>query len=394
MRLICTFENQKQAYQLSSFLMNQGIENKLEVIKNTAWDSHEYGNIACRIWVYDEDQAEAAMGYASEFVHNPDDPRFQLSASSFQKPTPQLLKPDAIEMPSRAKASLPSPKGQPLGAVTLYTLITCILLLIAATFTTPNYRNISHTIPYTPVFTSSLNKLLMYDYPKAYELIDRIVSTYGIDSLLNPEAIPAAGQYLLQQYTQTPYWQGYYEQLVEHFKEPENPLKTNAPMFEKIREGEWWRLFTPALLHSDLFHLFFNMIWLVVLGRQIEQKIGSVRYILFILITGIFSNTAQYLMSGANFLGFSGVLCAMLAFIWVRQRKAGWEGYQLDKSTFTFITVFILLMFALQNFSFFLEVYSNTSMPIAIANTAHLSGAFVGFILARTSFFAWHAKKR
>ncbi len=234
----------------------------------------------------------------------------------------------------------------------------------------------------------------MYDYPKAYELIDRIVKAYGIESLQNLDALPQAGQYLLQQFNQTPYWQGFYDKFVEHFKHPEQAWNFDAPMFEKIREGQWWRLFTPCLLHSDLFHLFFNMIWLVVLGRQMEQKIGSLRYTLFIVITAVFSNTAQYLMSGSNFLGFSGVLCAMLAFIWVRQRRAGWEGYQLDKSTFTFITFFILFMFALQNLSFFLEVYSNTTMPIGIANTAHLTGAFIGFILGRMQFFTWHARQK
>lgn len=394
MRLICTFDNQKQAYQLSAFLTSQGVENKLEVTKINEWDSPEYGNVTCRLWVYDEEQTDAAMKFADEFMQNPNDPRFHLSAHPFQKSSPILLKPDAIETPSRKRIVGPPAKEQPLGVVTLYTLMICILLLVVDTFTSPAYHNISRTIPTTPVFTSSINKGLLYDYPKAYELIDRLVSSYGIESLQNPETLPQPGQNLLQQFNQTPYWQGFYEQFVEHVKQPEKPVAINAPMFEKIRQGEWWRLFTPALLHSDLFHLFFNMVWLVVLGRQMEQKLGSFRYLLFIVFTAVFSNTAQYLMSGANFLGFSGVLCAMLAFIWVRQRKAGWEGYQLDKNTFRFITVFILLMFALQNLSFFLEVYSNTFMPISVANTAHLSGAFMGYILAHLPFFTWHAKKK
>lgn len=394
MRLICTLEDQRQGYQLSSFLMGQGIENQLEVITNTDWDSSDYGSVVCRVWAYDEDQMENALRLTNEFLSNPDQSRFQLPSNISQKPTlPSQVQDKGVSSAPPPKKTFQSPKEQPLGAITLYTLIICVLLLIVSTFTSPSYRNISHRIPPTPVFTSPINKALMYDYPKAYQLIDRIVNAYGIESLQNLETLPSGGQQLLKQFDETPYWQGFYDKVVAHFKQPEQSWNFNAPLFEKIRNGEVWRLFTPALLHEGLFHLFFNMIWLVVLGRQIEQKIGSLRYLIFIAVTAAISNTAQYLMSGADFLGFSGVLCAMLAFIWVRQRRAGWEGYQLDRNTFAFIAFFILFMFALQNLSFFLEVYSNTVMPIGIANTAHVIGALSGYVLGHMKFFTWQTNK-
>ena len=108
-----------------------------------------------------------------------------------------------------------------------------------------------------------------------------------------------------------------------------SPSSSTLPCSKKSRREKYWRLFTPCLLHNDIFHIFFNMIWLVVLGKQMEMRLSLFRYALFILIAAVVTNTAQYLMSGSNFIGFSGVLCAMLTFIWMRQKKTAWEGYQL-----------------------------------------------------------------
>ena len=43
------------------------------------------------------------------------------------------------------------------------------------------------------------------------------------------------------------------------------------PLFEKIRQGELWRLFTPCILHRDFLHILFNMIWVWILVKQIEE---------------------------------------------------------------------------------------------------------------------------
>jgi GlpG protein len=150
-----------------------------------------------------------------------------------------------------------------------------------------------------------------------------------------------------------------------------------------------WRLFTPCLLHANIIHILFNLLWFMILGKLIEFRLGIARYLLLIVAVGIFSNTAQYLMSGAEFLGISGVLCGMIAFIWMRQRCAAWEGYELQPGTFAFFMFFILTMAAIQFLSFVLEFYNGTTLSVGIANTAHLSGALAGFILGRMKFFSW-----
>jgi membrane associated rhomboid family serine protease len=60
-----------------------------------------------------------------------------------------------------------------------------------------------------------------------------------------------------------------------------------------IHDGEWWRLVTPAVLHSDVpsafgplgtEHLVANLLTLIVFGPRIERRVGPV-----VLLVGFFS---------------------------------------------------------------------------------------------------------
>ena len=392
MRLIIALNDIPQGQMFSTFLSNEGIENLCEISTNNDWGNADYGNRTCKIWIYEEDNLEQTLKWAEEFQQDPNNPRFLHSEKKtskllesiqtvIQEPSPQ--KPQFI--PNKVKTL----EKEPLGTITLYLLLICTFLFIFGEMTTPSYTTPPTSIPLTPLFTSPIKKVLFYDYPQAYEIIDKLAEAYGVSRLQNLNDLPEDGHILLEQYVHAPYWQGFYQKVLNFYQRNEPFWNFTTPMFEKIHEGEIWRLFTPALLHSDIFHIFFNMIWLIIFGRQIEQRVGALHYILFLLLTGVFSNTAQYLMGGANFIGFSGILCAMLTFIWARQKIAPWEGYQLQSSTVTFLLCFISILFSIQMISFFLEVYTNTSISPGIANTAHLSGAFIGYILGRMQLFAW-----
>jgi len=99
------------------------------------------------------------------------------------------------------------------------------------------------------------------------------------------------------------------------------------------------------------------------------------------------------MMSGPNFLGYSGILCAMLSFIWVRQRKAAWEGYVLQDSTMGFMLLFLITVAVIQLASFYMEINGKTAFAIAIANTAHFTGLILGYILGHLNFFSWTPSK-
>lgn len=379
MRLLCTLENEQEAIQLSQYLNENHIANNLEMNISRDWGSDAYGTNISTIWVIEEDQFEKAEQLFQRFQANPP-PRPSLTTAIIEPiqnlVTEEEAKEQAVHINTRKSL------------ITVYLLIFCALLYFIGELTSPKLPSFLPSLPLTPLVTSPINSLLMFDWPQTYELISEFAQQYGIDSLQSYQELPLTAKELLQEIQQTPFWQGLYDRIIEITASVNPSPLFNAPLFEKIQQGEIWRLFSPIVLHADILHLLFNMLWLYVLGKQIEEKAGPFKYVLFILIAAGLSNTAQYLMTGPNFLGFSGVLCAMLTFIWIRQRKAPWEGYQLQRSTFLFILIFIFGMFALQSLAFGLEVYTKHSVGVSIANTAHIAGLIIGLILGNLPTFA------
>lgn len=275
------------------------------------------------------------------------------------------------------------PKDYPL---TLFFVALCSFMLFLTTITSPEFTLEGSHEQISPVYTSPIKEYLLFDFPKAFEILKELIDRFGVDILLGKTEMPKTALPLVNAFEATPYWQGYYDTLLNLFEGHGN-TQSNVYWFEKIKQGEVWRFVTPIFLHGDLLHLLFNMLWLYVLGRQIEFQIGKTRYLLFIFVAAIFTNTLQYLMGGANFVGFSGVLTAMLTFIWMRQTLAPWEKYDLQRSTFLFFMVFIFGMFFIQTTAFGLEIFTGYTLPTFIANTAHIAGAAFGLLLARISFF-------
>lgn len=415
MRLISTFDNETQGLNFSAYLTIQGIQNECEMVTNTDWQSNEYGNWLWRVWVLEEDQVEISFKLLEDFLLNPDAPHIKnvsinnIKVTTSQRPRKSSYNDDENLIPNPPdlpplhihnydnylnEQNIPpvvEVKKPPFGKITLLLILICCGLFFWEEASMPSIPSKAPTyLPLSPLVTPKITKDLLYDYPQVYEITDQLVSTYGLDNLEKPNELPEEGQLLLLKLQNSSYWQGFYYKFLKYYRKPsEGTLKITEPIFEKIQQGEWWRTFSPCLLHNDIFHIFFNLFWLVILGNQMEAVLGKWKYLLFIVITGIFSNTAQYLMGGANFIGISGVLCAMLAFIYTRQQLAPWERYHLQKGTVTFMGFFILVMFGIQLSSFFSELYLNSSISPGIANTAHLSGIFIGWILGRFNFFAW-----
>lgn len=385
MRLIGTLEDERQAQAFSQFLNRKGIPHQIDIKKETDWGSPSYGACQCHIWILDEDHLEDVLNWFQLFIHHPDDPMFQSSGVS--KPLTPAEQPSPLTQPSQPR-QLSSWEKQPMGRITKSFLAICCILFFLSQLLLPSVQ-IPERYAGMILFTSPIEKALLYDYPKYYELIDRFLRHYGYEELEHANTLPPEGQRLLKQINQTPMWPGYYQLLLKEGWQSAKTGLESYPTFEKIREGQVWRLFTPCLLHADLLHIFFNMLWLIVLGKQIELRLSPSRYLIFILLIGVGSNTAQYLVSGPNFIGFSGILVGMLAFIWMRQRRAAWEGYQIDRLTLIFMLLFIIGMAGVQFLSFILEKSFNLAFSPNIANMAHLTGGLMGFLFGRLSYFSW-----
>ena len=110
--------------------------------------------------------------------------------------------------------------------------------------------------------------------------------------------------------------------------------------------GQPWRLFTPMFLHFGFMHILFNLWWLKDLGTAIE-RVFSPRYLLvFILVTAAFSHVLEYAISGPTvFGGMSGVVYALLSFIWIRGRLDPSFPYRMPQQLVAFMLIWLVLGF-------------------------------------------------
>jgi GlpG protein len=129
------------------------------------------------------------------------------------------------------------------------------------------------------------------------------------------------------------------------------------------------RLLGPAFFHFSLLHIVFNTMWWWQLGGSIEKALGKGALINLLLLSAIVSNVGQYLVSGANFGGLSGVVYALVGFVWWYGYLAPEKGLSLSKPIIGFLLFWLVLGFA-------------DVLPVNVANTAHLLGLLSGCFLA------------
>jgi GlpG protein len=229
-----------------------------------------------------------------------------------------------------------------------------------------------------------IEELFLYELPPAVLWNDQLIRDYSYTDPKEIATLPAPAQELVRKIEENPPWRGFYGEFMAHLSHlPVAPYK----LFSDIQKGEVWRLVTPIFLHANLLHILFNMLWLWMLGPVVEVRLGTMRYVALILLVALISNTLQYLVSGPFFMGFSGVICGIVGFIWMRQILSPLEVYPVQKGAIFFLWVFILGISLLQLLAFFLQVFNIVVLNLQIANTAHLSGALVGIVLARLRLF-------
>lgn len=138
-----------------------------------------------------------------------------------------------------------------------------------------------------------------------------------------------------------------------------------------VAEGEWWRIFTPVLLHAPGFtHILFNMWALWVLGPQIERGVGTWPFVGVYLASAAVGGAFMYVIGGPDApiaVGASGAIFGLFG-IWlnwaVRRRNTAHGRFLLRQIGF------LLLL--------------NAALPFiirSIAWEAHLGGLIAGFVI-------------
>ena len=95
-----------------------------------------------------------------------------------------------------------------------------------------------------------------------------------------------------------------------------------APGLVGVANGDWWRLLTSAFLHAGPIHLGLNMLALYWFGRVLEHVIGSLRFALLYLASGLAGAAgALYLSPNVPTVGASGAIFGILGALLVLERR-------------------------------------------------------------------------
>lgn len=137
------------------------------------------------------------------------------------------------------------------------------------------------------------------------------------------------------------------------------------PTLAQFTDWQAWRYVTPAFIHFSVLHLVFNLLWWWYLGGQIEQRLGSGKLFILLIVGAALPNIAEFFVSGPRFGSLSGVVYALLGYSWLRTRLQPDCGLAMPPALMGFMLVWLVLGF--------LDMLGTPT-----ANMAHLVGLLVG----------------
>lgn len=117
--------------------------------------------------------------------------------------------------------------------------------------------------------------------------------------------------------------------------------------------AEWWRLITPLFAHIGFDHLLSNMLLLVTVGRLLETFIGTTKFSILYLVSGIVGNLAVVFYDPFSVTaGASSALFGVLGFLAVHALfKRGSYIYHLGKASLGIIIINIIYTFVMPGIS-------------------------------------------
>ena len=109
--------------------------------------------------------------------------------------------------------------------------------------------------------------------------------------------------------------------------------------------------------------------WWWQLGGSVERVLGKGALINLFLVTAIFSNLGQFIVTGPNFGGLSGVVYGLVGYVWWYGWLSPEKGLTISKPIIGFLLFWLVLGYV-------------DVLPVNMANTAHLLGLVSGCLLA------------
>jgi membrane associated rhomboid family serine protease len=160
-----------------------------------------------------------------------------------------------------------------------------------------------------------------------------------------------------------------------------------------------WTFVTYSLLHANLTHLAFNVLWLLPFGSALARRFGAVRFFLFLAVTAAAGALAHLVthehavvpMIGASG-SVSGAMAAAIRFAFVRGSFLSFSRSDADTAAKVpalpllralrdrRIVGFLAVWFAL-NIIFGVGAIGVDSESAGVAWEAHIGGFFAGLLL-------------
>ncbi|MDV7339382.1 rhomboid family intramembrane serine protease [Terasakiella sp. A23] len=140
-------------------------------------------------------------------------------------------------------------------------------------------------------------------------------------------------------------------------------MAVHGNFFARIDEVSYWVSAVGHIFaHANYDHFMGNMLYLLLLGPQIEQRIGFKNFVYAVLATTIATSIAQGLFPGTALLGASGVvfMCITMSSL---------TANSCEKISISFVLVAALYLGK--------EIY-NAFSPDNVSQLGHLVGGIVG----------------
>ena len=135
-----------------------------------------------------------------------------------------------------------------------------------------------------------------------------------------------------------------------------------------VKNGEYYRLFTCIFLHIGIMHLLCNMYSLYIIGREVENLFGKIKYIIIFILSGIFGSIMSLAFTHNTIsAGASGAIFGLLgALLYFGMHYRTYLGEAIKRSIIPIIVVNLII-------GFFAE---------GIDLAAHIGGLVGGILLA------------
>ncbi|WP_299024057.1 rhomboid family intramembrane serine protease [uncultured Thermanaerothrix sp.] len=168
--------------------------------------------------------------------------------------------------------------------------------------------------------------------------------------------------------------------------------------FSLINPMTWYPLLTHMFLHGGWLHFLSNMWTLYIFGDNVEDRLGSGRYLIYYLLGGVVAGLIQMFLGGAPnipSIGASGAIAAVLGAYFLFFPHA---------QVITFVPVFWMPWFVnipavvYLGFWFISQLFSGVlalALPAGvtaggIAWWAHIGGFVYGLVMARPFSYRRH----